>query len=601
MTDFPEWNAGEIVEEDVGEYLDARSARAAKTPSKARPLGRLPPKKDAKLSASPKSLVGLVPLVDCEAVDDELAGKGLGVPQGNLTPESTQLSTIPPRRPASPQSVALFASTRVTGAAQAPSAATRMTKSERPCEASTTDISAASRAGNAASSSRLPSSTVTLSNGTGRHSAALRNTDPHHLPSSTSRSRSGRQSNKNTTSPPAGCQSTDRPSTPSKDVSRVFSSRVSVSSGEGGTASECDSSIMVTATPLSAPAGMNLPLLQDQGVRARKNTLRKPFSAETPASLQAKHPSHTSLSAGVPGTRRPPSVSIDRAVSSDSTASNSSTRAVNRRSSFRGHASGTYATYGARIASNIAAPAPSGPLKNTTPVTGGLCASHSPNAVPSTSGQRTALHVNGNPGPFCGDYSYGGFFTIDGALDSQSKNSLAGTQSCTAVSRGASLTEYSVLRGAYDSYAHGLGKSSSSTALPHIGTALAPTIGDMHDSTAHRLSLPAVSGQRPHFMAPAAPQHPRPSRYSVPAGVMAARTHSFSSKRPISKPPTTRTKAPSAASSRVAGDKDNEVKEEDKENELNDSSDSLNADKHRKPVPHEKRALRRRGIDFDEV
>ncbi|KAG5467008.1 hypothetical protein LSCM1_01187 [Leishmania martiniquensis] len=598
MLDFPEWVAGEIVEEDVGEYLDARSAHAAKMPKKMRPQGRIPPKKDTKLSASPKALVGFVPLVDCEIVDDDLAGKGLAVSPSSPSLDSRQLSKAPPLRHPPPQPKVPLAPTKESGAASTPSAAALSTARPRPCSSSTAGASVDHRGSKAPSASQSPTSTATAPSGTGRPSATLQNSDSRRRPSPTSRSRSSEQSGSAVTPPPTGCQKTDPTSTPNKGASRVFSSRVSVSSGEGGAASECENSVGITAAPLSAPPGMSLPALQSETVRARNNTVRKSFSAETPAPLQVKIPSQAPLSAGASGSS---SVPVDRAVSSGNVALASFTRVMNRRSSFRGTVSSTYAARGSRAAADVAAPAPSDPLKSVRSETNALRPSHSPQTVPSASEQRARLHAKGDPGPSCDDYSYGGFFMMGGAPGYQPKDSLAGAQSCAAASSGASSTDYSVLRAAYDAYAHGLRKTGSSTVLPHIGPSLAYTTKEVRDFIACPSSLPAVSGQGSDAMPTAAQQHSRPPRYSVPTGVLAALTQSFSSKRTVNKSETTRTKAPSAAPARAVGDKEEEVNEEGEEKDPRESSNSPSSDMHRTPGSNKNRLLRRRGMDFDEV
>ncbi|CAC9546692.1 hypothetical protein, unknown function [Leishmania infantum JPCM5] len=600
MADFPEWNSGEIVEEDVGEYLDPRSALAAKVPPKMRRQGRLPPKKDTTLSASPKAIVDFVPMVECDVLDDEFADKGLGGMPLELCLDSRQLSKPSPPHHAVSQPKGLPTSANGSEAAPTQSASPPLTPSVPSCAASTAGVSAADRGSRPAAAPPRISSAVRTSSGTGRPNVAPQNTDSSRPPPSKLGSMSGVQSSKTKMPLPAGCPHGSKPSKPSKRVFRVSSSRASVSSADGSTTSECDSSIREAPPPLSAPAGMSLPTLQSKAARARTDALRKPFSAETPAPLQAKIPSHASLSSRASGVRGPPPMATDRAVPCGVAAPASSSRVANPDLSLKGPANGSYAVRGSRAAPSVAAPASTGPTRSTTAATIRTRATRSSSITRSTSLQRTVLNLKSEPEPSSGDYAYGGFFVCERAVEHQGKDSLAGTQVLTTASSAASSTDYSVLRGTYDSYAHGPGKTGPLIAAPHIGSSLASAMSELRDTTARLPALPAFSGQRPKAMLSALPQHPRPPRHSVSAGTMAPRTHSFSHQGPVSKFAMTGTKAPSVASALAEGSEGEGVKEEEA-NEMNVSSDFQNADKHRKCEPHKKREARRRGTDFDKI
>lgn len=228
-------------------------------------------------------------------------------------------------------------------------------------------------------------------------------------------------------------------------------------------------------------------------------------------------------------------------------------------------------------------------------------ATHSASITRSTSVRRAVLNLKSDPEPSSGDYAYGGFFLCERTVEHQCTDSLAGTQVLTTASSTASSTDYSALRGMYDLYAHGSGKTGSSIAAPHIGFSLASVMDELRDTTARLPPLSAFSGQRSNAMTSASPQRPRPQRHSVSACTMASRTHSFSRQGPVTKPAMTSTKAPSAASALAEGNEDETVKEEKGENDVIVSSDFQSADKHRKSVPHKKQAVRRRGTDFDKI
>ncbi|CAM43637.1 hypothetical protein, unknown function [Leishmania braziliensis MHOM/BR/75/M2904] len=601
MTDFPEWSAGEIVEDDVGEYLDARSARAAKLPPKMRREGRIPPKKDPKLSPSPKLFIGFVPLPECESVDDDLVEKSLDSSPPGLSRGKRQLPKVSPLRQAlaQPKGPSIAAKVSETALAQlsTPPLATRC----RPCVASTTDVSATRRGSTAAAAPEQLLSNVTASRGSRRPNATPQNTDPNPLSPSTLRPVASVKSSKTTLPPPADRQNTaGQPSAPNKRILRVSSPGVSVSSFDSSTNFECDGSISAVAPPLSAPAEMSLPALRNQAVRARHDSLRMPFSAETPASLQAKTPSHAPLRTKASGTRGSTPTKTDRVVACNSTAPASS-HIVNPHPSLWEPASGTYKARVSKVAPTVAAPASAGPMRSSAVAMSGHRAVPLSSIERSTPLQRFTSKPKSEPGASGDGYTYGGYLAFGRTVDYQSKDTFAGSQTCTVVSSVASSTDYSVLPVAYDSNAHGVGKTGPFIALPHIGSARASTIAELRNLPACTPAVPAASGQRLTTIAPGSSKHPRPSRNSVPTSAMASRTQSFSQKGPATKPATISSKTSLTAPALVASNKNNKVKEEVHANNLNDNRGPLNADKHRKSVPNKGRSLRRRGTDFEEV
>ncbi|KPA86514.1 hypothetical protein ABB37_00660 [Leptomonas pyrrhocoris] len=73
---FPEWQGEEIVE-DVPEFLDGKKRELPA--AMVRHRGRVPPKKSARNSASPKVTVD-IHTFECQAIDDDLATESLGGP-----------------------------------------------------------------------------------------------------------------------------------------------------------------------------------------------------------------------------------------------------------------------------------------------------------------------------------------------------------------------------------------------------------------------------------------------------------------------------------------------------------------------------------------
>ncbi|GET92941.1 hypothetical protein, unknown function [Leishmania tarentolae] len=598
MANFPEWNSGEIVEDDVGEYLDPRSAAAAKPPPKIRRQGRLPPKKDTSLSASPKALVGFVPNVECDVLDDEFADKGLGALPPELCLNNRELSKASPPHHVVRQLRGLTTSANGSEAVPARWENSPLTTRVTPCAALTTGVSAADRGNRTAVTHQQSSSTVRALNRSWRSDAAPPNGDASRPPPSQPRPTSGFQSNKTAMPLSSGRQQGSKPSNLSKRVFRLPLSGASVASGDGSIASECDGSTREAPPPLSAPAGMNLPRLQNTTSAAKKDTLCKPLSVETPEPLRGKAPSHVLPSYRASGARGPPPMRTDRPVSCGVAAPACSPRTENPNSSRRAPVSSNGAVHGSRVAPNVAAPPSTGPTRTSTAAASGTHATNCSMITRSTSLKRTMVTRKTDPGASSRDYSYGSFFVCERLVEPPSRDSLAGTLVFTRVSSGASLTNYAVPQGPFDLYARGPGTTGSSITVPHVGSGLASEQGD---ATAHLPTLSVFSGQGQYAMGAATPQHPRAARHSTSAGTMASRTYSFSHKGLVMKPATAGTKPSAAAPTLAKGHNDEEIKKEEEKNDVNASSDFQNASSHYRPMPHKKRPVRRRGTDFEKI
>lgn len=540
MAEFPEWNAGEIVEDDVGDFLDARSARAAKIPVQPRRQGRVPPKKNINRAASPKAVVSVVPLVQCQSLEDDLAAEGLmgSPPPLNLDTGRVARSAPPPRRSAAP----------VPSSEPLRRCASRALMAMNPTRANT----------NAPSPKQPPARSASVA-----------------APSTTA------------TPPPTAPPPKQLLPASSKHVRGNSLSSVSVSSGDNGTTSECDSVSKGTAARPLLP-GYKLPIICRVNAPGERDELRKPYSADVPAPLHNKIASRAVVSACDPGSPRSTLAEDEksRPLVDGPVPPSPTSRTYNPRATVREppaaktrsqRSSLTIDTAGALSGDTLRRSR--GSMYNLSPKGRQAQRSSHPSfrrqgsirrqssiRRPSV-GSRTDLKKSLN------EYSFGELLERT-AMD-HSRTSLAvPTTRPTMANSVASSANYSVLRTAFEASVQALDKSNGVFALPRMESSVTKLHRERHGSNL-----------RPSSRAPAE------------NGLASTRNRSFYSNRSFSKPPVngpahtakpTATAPAPAARTGGGGPQGQEY-------------DLGNVEVKARRAPQTKRALRRRSAEFGEA
>lgn len=641
---IPEWQTEEIVE-DVPEFLGGK--RREVPVEMVRHRGRVPPKKNIKNSVSPKAIVE-IQTFECQAIEDDLATDSLCAPSpltleiGAAKPTSKSSSSTatntttasPPNRPflsvrASPDRAAV-ASPAPSGV----SAPTTAKTGQATVSAATTTAAAvqprppATRMQRQVSANPRQVTPSKLISGTPNLLSPSMNDVIEQPPTTTTRRIAPRASTTTRTPPSsssggpgtaAAAQSAPAPSPPS---ARSLDNESNNNSSHHSSASSLDASgpRRVSPNPVSAPVGQSIPVLRrdisapnpgqngndTNGGKGGGEVPRKAYSADVPSPLAAKQTRPTPAPRGrvAMAPVKPPTPATTAATG---TAPQPASRSRTAPRSLPASAAAVTRT-----------PLSAGDVgKADAALQPPRAAAASPEVAAATQRQREANAEKGRPGgPVglpdvlpqqqiqrpsgdAGDYGFDDLFaSASGGLpvsEQEPRLVQQKTRTQNVNNSMASSAGYSVLRGAFDSYAT-MDFNSTLPSLANLNGTLNGTTNGSRVNSARPANMMTVNGAtalraKGPFVRGASAQRRQPGAGPVPVrGRAAAATPDDNA---VSNPLASEA-VKQATQRRIAVTAPRTTPEADE-------ADGEGHDKHRKRAPQTKRELRRRSTEFEKV